>query len=210
MGNVAIAVTSCGDCIVENNVIVMSQAFAARAIVAPAVQRAVDDLPLNHLTVRNNSIYAFAPNSSGIRVGMEGTQHAVVSNAVQSTAASGAWACLSLDLAVSAYATVDNNVCGFLAGAGHEWEEGSGTLANWRATSNFDLASNASAPGFASPTAPDYNLTASSAAVAMVNAGHPSASAPLEYFGNPRPTPPDAGAYEFGVAAGVFASGFED
>lgn len=209
VGNIAIALGSCQDCIVENNVIVSEQAFGSIGIAAPAVARAADDLPLNRLTIRNNSLYLAAPSSIGIRLGDEGSQHAVVSNALHSTTTSGTWACLSLNLAVAAYAAVDHNVCGFAAGTGREWEQGSGTLAAWRAATGFDLASRSALPGFAAPAAPGYRLEAASASSAIVDAGHPTASSAVEFHGLPRHAPPDAGAYEFGITDLVFRDGFE-
>jgi hypothetical protein len=209
VGNVAIALGSCQDCVVENNVIVSEQSFGSIGIAAPAVARAADDLPLTRLTVRNNSLYQTAPSSIGIRLGDEGTQHVVVSNALQSTATSGEWACLSLNLGVSAYAAVDHNVCGYVSGAGREWEQGSGSLAAWRVASGFDAASRAAAPGFAAPATPAHRLDATTAAAAMVGAGHPSRSAPLEFHGAPRTVPPDAGAYQFGTTDALFRDDFE-
>ncbi len=210
VGNASIAMGSCQDCIVENNVIINEQAFGGVGILAPATARALDDLPLERLTVRNNSIYMSAGDSTGIRLGDEGTQHVVVSNAMHSTATSGGWSCLSLNLPLAAYALVDNNVCGFVAGAGHEWEQGSGSLGTWRVASGFDTASSASIPGYIAPGAPDFDLSAASAASAMVGAGHASASALLEFHGNLRGATPDAGAYQFGITISLFQDGFED
>jgi hypothetical protein len=209
MGNVAIALSSCVDCIVENNRIEHAQSFGAFAVVAPASARASDDLPMARLTVRNNSMYTTAPNGGGIRVGTEGTQHVVVSNAVHATASVGSFHCLSLDLPFVAYAAVDNNVCGYVAGAGREWEEGSGALAALRVASGFDMASQAAAPGFAAPGEPSHDLTAASASSPMVGAGHATLSAPREFHGNVRPAPPDAGAHEYGVGESIFENGFE-
>jgi hypothetical protein len=210
LGNVAIAIASCVDCIVENNIVESEQAFGGIAILAPAVARGSDDATLTGLAVRNNSIHLAAGGSTGIRVGDEGTQHVIVSNALQSTAMSGAWSCLSLTLAPASYSAVDNNACGFVAGGGREWEQGSGSLAAWRGTSGFDLQSVAIAPGFASPGAPDHDLQAESAAAPMVGLGHATLSAVREYFGQLRGALPDAGAHQIGVAPGVFADGFED
>jgi len=210
VGNVAIALGSCQDCIVENNVIVNAQSFGSIGIAAPALARSGDDLPLTRLTVRNNSVYLTAPSSLGIRLGDEGTQHVVVSNALQSTATSGEWACLSLNLGVGAYAAVDNNVCGYVTGAGREWEQGSGSLTAWRASSGFDIASKNAVPGFAAPAASDPRLDAASAAAAIVGAGHPTRSAPREFFGALRAVPPDAGAYQFGTKDRIFDDDFEN
>lgn len=209
VGNIAIALASCQDCVVENNVIVSEQSFGSVAIAAPAAARAADDLPLTRLTARNNSVYLTAPSSIGIRLGDEGSQHRVVSNALHSTTTSGTWSCLSLNLGVAAYAAVDNNVCGYAAGAGREWEQGSGTLAAWRSATGLDLGSQSALPGFVAPAGPGYRLDAAADTSAMVGAGHPTASAPLEYHGLPRSAPPDAGAYEFGIYDSVFRDDFE-
>jgi hypothetical protein len=210
VGNAAIAIASCVDCIVENNIVESEQAFGGVGILAPAVARASDDAILSRLIVRNNSIHLAAGDSIGIRVGDEGTQHVVVSNAIHGTAASGEWACLSLNLPSASYAAVDHHACGFVAGGGREWEQGSGSLTSWRGSSGFDLASVAATPGFVSAGAPNHDLRAASAASVMVGLGHATLSAPSEYFGQPRGALPDAGAHQFGVEPGIFADGFED
>ena len=209
MGNVAIALASCQDCIVENNLIEHEQDFGVVAILAPALARGVEDLPMSNLVVRNNSVFTHSADSTAIRVGDEGSGHAIVSNALQSDATTGGWACLSLNLAVANYTTVDNNVCGFVAGAGREWEQGSGALAAWRAASGFDLASVEANPGFAAAGAPDHDLRAATATAAMVGAGHPLLSAPLEFLGGPRGLPADAGAWQFGAGDSIFVDGFD-
>jgi hypothetical protein len=127
----------------------------------------------------------------------------VVSNALQSTATSGTWACLSFDLPFASYAAVDNNVCGYVTGAGREWEQGSGALASWRAASGFDFASQAAAPGFAAPSGPTYDLSSGSTSAPMVGAGHATQSSPTEVLGGPRGSPPDAGAYQRGAGLPV-------
>jgi hypothetical protein len=210
VGNTAIALSSCVDCIMENNRIENEQVVEFTGISAPALGHDANDLTMTHLTVRNNSIYTTANQDSlGIRLGDEGTQHVIVSNAIQATNTSGQFACLSLNLPTSAYAAVDNNVCGFVAGGGREWEEGSGSLGAWRTASGFDLASIAAAPGFASPGAPMHDLRAAVVSAAMVDAGHPGLSAPLEFFGGLRDATPDAGAHEFGSNDMIFVDGFE-
>lgn len=209
VGNVAIAIGSCVDCIVENNLIESSQSFGGIGILAPAVLRGGDDAVLTGLIVRNNSIHLAAPGSTAIRVGDEGSQHVIVSNAMQSVATSGSWACLALDLAAASYGQVDHNVCGYVAGAGREWEQGSGALEAWRLVSGHDAASIFAAPGFASPGAPQYGLRAASASAPMVGAGAPASSASTEFHGMPRGTPPDAGAHQFGIEPHVFSDGFE-
>lgn len=73
----------------------------------------------------------------------------------------------------------------------------------------FDIASQAVLPGFTSAGAPTHDLTAASALSPMVGAGHPTRSAPLEFYGNSRGTPPDAGAHQFGSSPSLFGNGFE-
>lgn len=208
VGNVAIALASCSDCVVENNLVESAQPFGTVAVLAPALPRAADDAPLQRLVVRNNSIFTAAAGSTGIRVGGEGNGHVVASNALQSVS-SGEWACLSLDLPSAAYALVDHNVCGFDAGAGREWEQGSGNLAAWTAATGWDAHSLQQLPGFAAPGAPQHDLRAASADAAMVGLGHPTHSAPLQYSGALRGIPPDAGAHQFAQALDLFADGFE-
>ncbi|MBL0163933.1 MAG: right-handed parallel beta-helix repeat-containing protein [Xanthomonadales bacterium] len=210
VGNTAIALSSCVDCIIENNIIEHEQPFEITGISAPALGHDGNDLMMTHLTVRNNSIYTTANQDSlGIKVGGEGTQHVIVSNAIQATNTSGLFACLSLNLPTNAYAAVNNNVCGYVAGGGREWEEGSGSLSAWSMASGFDLASLALAPGFASPGAPTHDLRAANIGAAMVDAGHLTLSAPREFFGNLRGASPDAGAHDFGSNDVIFANGFE-
>jgi hypothetical protein len=210
MGNVAIALGSCQDCIVENNLIEHEQAFGVVAILAPALARGAEDLPMSNLTVRNNSVFTHSADSTAIRVGDEGSAHVIVSNALQSSAVAGGWACLSLDLAAANYSAVNNNVCGFVVGGGREWEQGSGSLAAWQTASGLDLDSVAANPGFAAAGAPDHDLRAATATAPMVAAGHPSLSAPLEFLGGSRGLPADAGAWQYGSGDVIFVNGFDD
>jgi len=207
VGNAVIAVANCVDCVVENNRIENQQTGSTIGILAPAKTREAVDLALTHLIVRNNSIYLTAPGSVGIRLDTEGTQHAVISNAIQATAATGTFSCLSLDLPVSAYSAVDYNVCGYVAGSGREWEHGSGALPAWRAASSFDLHSVAQNPGFAAPGAPGHDLRAATAIVPMVGAGDPANSAPHEFYGVLRGPAPDAGAHQYGIDDVIFRDG---
>jgi hypothetical protein len=210
VGTAAIALGACVDCLVENNVIVHAQPHAIIAIRAPASQFGSDDAQLDALVVRNNSIHIATSNSVGIAVGGEGNGHVIVGNAIESVAATGFWACLSLDLPPANYAAVDHNVCAHVAGAAREWEAGSGTLAAWRAASGFDANSRAAPPGFVAPQAPSFDLSATGAQAAMVGQGDPFLGAPLDFFGQARGTPPDAGAFQWQASPGVFGNGFED
>lgn len=207
LGNAAVALTSCVDCVVENNRIVHEQPFSITAIRAPAQVRASDDAPLQRLRVRNNSLYISGIGGIGISIGTEGTQHEVAGNAIRYNGGTASWACLSLDLPAAAYAGVDYNVCGYTPAAQREWEQGSGTLASWRAQSGLDQRSRAADPGFAQPVAPFYDLNAASMQSALIGAGHPRLGAAQDFYGIPRPLPPDAGAHQ--NADRVFADGME-
>ncbi len=209
VGTAGIALASCVDCLVENNLIVHQQPHAIIGIRAPSTANGPGDATLDALTVRNNSIFIASSNSVGIDVGAQGSGHRIVSNALQSVESAGFWACLALNLPTSAYAAVDHNVCGYVAGAQREWELGSGALAQWQTLSGFDTASLQQAPGFAAPAFPDHDLRASSAQAAMIGRGHPSQSAPLDFEGQARGAPPDAGAHQFALPVSVFGDGFE-
>jgi len=208
-GTAGIALASCVDCLVENNLIVHQQPNAIIGIRAPSTAGGAGDATLDALTVRNNAIFIATSNSVGIEVGAQGSGHRIVSNALHSVATTGFWSCLSLSLPPSAYDAVDHNVCGFVAGAQREWEFGSGALAQWRALSGFDTASLQQAPGFNAPAFPDYDLRAASAQAAMVGRGHPSLSAPFDVDGRPRGALPDAGAHQVLRPSSVFGDGFE-
>lgn len=209
VGQTAIAVGICSDCVVENNVIVQQQAPGTIGISAPAPAFGSGDALLQNLIVRNNSIYISATNSIGIRLGGEGSGHQIVSNAIQSVAVSGSFACLDANLPAASYAAINHNVCGFVAGAGREWELGSGTIAQWRAASGFDFSSIHANPGYAAPGGPAFDLQAAGGDVPMVQAGHAVLSSDFDFLGAPRSPPPDAGAREWQADDHLFASGFE-
>lgn len=210
VGTAAITLGACIDCLVENNVIVHEQPHSVIGIRAPGSQFGAGDATLTRLVVRNNSIHVATPNSVGIAVGGEGADHVVVGNAIESVAASGFWACLSLDLPTPAYVDVDHNVCNYVAGAGREWESGSGALAAWRGASGFDARSFLEPPGFASAPAPSFDLSAIDGEAAMVGRGDPVLGAPEDFFGVARGASPDVGAYQWSVHdAPVFRDGFE-
>lgn len=214
MGNIAIAVNACVDCLIENNVVIAGQTFAGATtlIRAPGAIRGGEDAALNHLRVRNNSLYARASGGAlGIRVDTEGSNHEIVANALRYTG-SGVWSCLAVDRTAASYAAIDRQVCGFAGSAGQRWEFANSTLANWQVASGFDVNSIFADPGFAAPDDPSFDLRAANAAAVMVDRGDALFGAPTDFFGNPRPVLPDAGAYEFSLtsASRVFADGFEN
>lgn len=205
-GNTLIGVAACQDCIIEDNVVINRQSYGAIAIAAPDRALGGGDLEQDAVVVRNNSIFLGDGGGTAILLGGQGDEHIAVSNAVHTTGASSSFNCFRLDLPLSAYATIDNNICFTPAAAAAEWADGYGGLATWQAASGFDLASVTGDPGFSDPTAGD--LAAASAGALMVDSGHPTLSSPVEVSGFPRPIPPDCGAYEYGVD-GIFSDGFE-
>jgi MYXO-CTERM domain-containing protein len=205
VGNMAIGVSSCVNCLIENNVVISEQTdFGTTGIAVPDRDRGAGDAEMTNVDVRNNSIYMSGAGGTGIRVTSEGTGHMIVSNAIHYSGTASSWRCLDAGLAPADYEAVDNNVCFFpSAGSGAEWEDGSGTspdpLAAWQAASGLGASSVMEDPGFSSPDGPDFNLRASSESAAMVDAGHPTLSAPLDFDGNARDSAPDSGAFEHGA-----------
>ncbi len=208
VGNTAIALSSCVDCLVENNLIVHAQPFGTRGVSAPADARGPNDAAMARLVVRNNSFHTSTPGREAIRIGNEGDGHVVVANAMQLDAAGGDWACFEFAAPLSAFAAIDHNVCGYTIASGHAWVRGVGGLAAWQQASAFDLASLHAAPGYRAPAAPEHDLRAVSAAAAMVARGDSVLGAPLAFDGLPRGPLPDAGAHQWREDR-VFADDFE-
>jgi hypothetical protein len=192
VGNLAIGVGACANCVIENNVIIHEQNFGITAIAAPDRSLGSGDLPQDNIIVRNNSIY-IGPGSGGTAISVRemGDDHQIVGNAIAYTGASSSFNCLRADLGPTAYDAIDYNVCGFGAG---EWADGSGGLSAWQAL-GWDTHSQAAAPGFADPAHGD--LSAASASARIVDSGHPTLSSPIDIDGRLRDARPDVGAYEF-------------
>ena len=202
IGAVGIGIGSCDTCIIENNVILQQQpSFAFNAIKAPTKSRSAGDIALNKVTIRNNSIYT-SSSGTGINLGLEGTQHTVVSNAIHYTGTEK-FTCFNLGLATSAYTAIDNNTCYFPnALASSEWEAGSGTNPNplgaWQGLSGVSVNSQNVNPEFKDPSLPQVDLSPQNISSAIVGAGH-NTSSPKDYRGKTRDAQPDAGAFEFGT-----------
>jgi hypothetical protein len=205
-GNVLIGVAACQGCVIENNVIVHAQDYGARAIAAPDRDLGPGDLEQDRVVVRNNSIWIAGGGGSAIHLGGQGDEHQAVSNAIHYAGTSGSFNCFELGLPLAAYAAIDHNLCHTPAAPAAEWADGHGDLAAWVAASGFDASSSTNDPGFAAPQAGD--LSAAAADAAMVDAGHPTLSSPIEIGGFARGAAPDAGAHEWGVEV-IFIDGFE-
>jgi hypothetical protein len=188
VGNVAIGVGACVDCLIENNVVIHYQDFGVNAIAVPDRDPGSGDAETTNVTVRNNSILV-SSGGRGIRVYEEGTSHQIVSNAIQYTGDSSSWQCLQTDLPASRYEAIDYNVCGFEHG---DWAVGADDLAAWQAL-GWGVHSQATVPGFTG----DYDLTPVAENAAIVDAAHPTLSSPTDRNGTVRDAQPDVGAYEF-------------
>jgi hypothetical protein len=189
VGNLSIGVAACDGCLIEDNVVVQAQPGVA--ISAPDRESGAGDLPLDAVTIRNNSIL-YAPGTSGaaIHLGSAGTGHEVVSNAVLHGGTSGA--CFQADLPDSAYSVFDYNLC--RPPAGGAWGLDVGGLEQWQAARALDAHSRAADPRFRSIAAP-YDFSAADGSP-LIGGGDPVHSAPTSFSGAARDASPDAGAYE--------------
>jgi len=186
VGNVAIGISACVGCLIENNVVIHEQAFGVTAIAVPDTSQGAGDAQTTGAIVRNNSIYVTSPDwGIGIRVDSEGAGHTIVSNAMEYTGASDWWSCLEADLPASSYDAIDSNVCGYSSGIWANWV---GDLADWQAL-GWGTHSQAANPGFTSA----WDLSPVSTGAASVDAGHPTLSSSTDIDGYPRDSAPDAG-----------------
>ncbi|MEM1203042.1 MAG: right-handed parallel beta-helix repeat-containing protein [Acidobacteriota bacterium] len=207
VGNVGIGVASCDDCVIENNVVIQQNPFNTRGIAAPDRTRGPNDLPMDAVVIRNNSIYIGAESGgTGIRLNGEGSGHVLASNAIHYAGTSASFNCQDTDLPSSAYLDIDHSLCFHPSAPAAEWAHGMGSLLDWQTASGFDGNSNGIDPGFTDPEA--WDLVPSGENAATVDSGHPTLSSPVAIDGAPRDGQPDAGAFEWGVGL-IFADGFE-
>jgi hypothetical protein len=198
VGNMGIGTNACENCLIENNVVIHEQPFGQTSIAVPDRDRDDSDLPMTDVTVRNNTVLVLTDESgNGIRVGGEGTNHVVVSNAVHYAGASDGYACFDLTASPDSYAVSDNNLCYLENAPGANWESSFGDLASWQATSGHDAASLDIDPELTNTLGPDFDLAPSSATSPLVGNGHPDQSSPTDITGQPRDDAPDIGAYEY-------------
>jgi Right handed beta helix region len=124
MGNVAVALSACVDCVVENNVITSTLPYGTLAVAAPAAS-GPGDATLERLRIRNNSIrLATAAGSTAIRLGDQGSGHQIASNAIQFDGVSGA---NCFDVTNPAALSMDWNICG----GGARWSRTLPTFSQW-------------------------------------------------------------------------------
>lgn len=198
VGNMGIGLNACDTCVIENNVVVFDQDFGATAIAVPDRDRAADDLPMTSITVRNNTVYFPSDQrGTGIRLGGEGTNHNVVSNAVYYGGTGDGFNCFDMDLAPAAYDAVDHNLCYAPNTSEADWESAVGSLAEWQAATGLDGSSLVADPVFVSIADGAYDLRPTSAASPLVDHGHPQQSSAMDLTGQARDASPDIGAYEY-------------
>jgi parallel beta-helix repeat protein len=196
-----ITLSSCPDCIIENNVLIsnISGGFRQIGIWMPtsASADAQDDINERNV-IRNNTIW-FGSSSNGgavgIRIGTEGMGHIISNNTVYygSTTAGNGVSCFDYSLALTAYAFINNNHC--YSAATYAWVEGRGDISAWRtysAAQGFDTASITGNPLFTNaPT--DFTPLVGSPLIGAGDALHESA---FDITGKARPGLPSIGAYE--------------
>jgi hypothetical protein len=209
VGNIAIGVSSCIDCVIENNVIINDQGTFLNAIAAPNRAAGNGDAETERVIIRNNSIYMSSGGGEAIVVngeGNQGTGHVVVNNAIHYDGNANSFNCLNLTSAVTAFNEVDNNICYRPNSPSSNWEASYGSLASWQNSTGFDTNSSTSDPGFKNPANDD--LSAIDQFAQMVDSGHPTLSSLSDILGQNRDSIPDIGAYEWAVDL-IFINGFE-
>ncbi len=200
-GNMALTVTGCPGCVIENNLIVSETSLEMRGIsVATGPARAAkgDDVNTGNI-IRNNTIW-YGPNSkaggTGINVGFEGMGHVIANNTVTysatSTGNNGPFKCYSYPLALASYAFIDNNHCE--SAASYFWEAERGKLAAWKTYSTdfgFDTSSISGNPMF---TAAGTNFTPT-AGSPLIGRGNAARGSVLDMTAKTRSNPPAIGAF---------------
>ncbi len=208
VGRVGIGLGSCDNCVVENNIISNHQEFPIRAILAPDRNLAANDLPLDNISIRNNSI--FINNSSAstaITVSTMGANHLIVSNAISYTGNSNSFNCFDTDLPSSSYLDINNNLCYTPNAPNAEWSNHFGNLSQWQISSGFSINAIEMNPGYFNPE--NNSLWAQDQQASIVNTGHSTLSSACDYNCRPRGANPDIGAYEWVGDVVVFNNGFE-
>lgn len=197
LGNCSICLTSAPGAIVENNLIVNTQAtYHAGVAIPDRTPGAGDDIDTGAI-VRNNTIFLAQPasGSEGIALGTgSGSNLQVVSNLIYyGTAANASHYCFA-HTALSNYAAFANNLCHH-AGGGGRWSSVYSSLADAQA-SGFDTSGLDSNPLFVVLPASDNHwndqLNVGSPAV---NAGHATLSSAQDRLSISRIVP-DIGSRE--------------
>ena len=179
VGNLAIGVASCVDCIIENNIVVQTLIGGATGIASPNRSTVAPDLDVSGTVVRNNSVY-FGGSASGraYYVGERGGDYVVTNNIGYFANPQSGNSCYDFDLSADAYQLVNSNLC-----FGASFDSG---------TTGLDGMASAADPRFLD--APD-DLRLAADSVARSRGTTLSVSS-TDILGNPRDATPDLGAYE--------------
>jgi hypothetical protein len=179
VGNLSIGISSCADCVIENNLVVQRN-IGGHGIRVPDRKTQPPDLDLERATVRGNTVWFSGPGGgTGIAVGERGRGHVVASNIVAYDAEAPRLTCYAFDLEPSAYALVDANL-------GHHC----GTYEMGAA--GMDARALQADPKFVAPPE-DFRLAEGSPAR---DSGSEAGSPAEDIGGRARGAAPDRGAYE--------------
>ncbi|MES9941157.1 MAG: choice-of-anchor Q domain-containing protein [Candidatus Thiodiazotropha sp. 6PLUC2] len=179
VGNLSIGISSCVDCIIENNIVVQTIFGGAIGIASPNRLTAAPDVDVSGTVVRNNSVY-FGGSASGraYYVGERGSNYVVTNNIGYFANTQAGDSCYDFDLSASAYNMVNSNLC-----YGASFDSGTTGLDGMASTGN---------PLFIN--APD-DLRLNSVSPAR-DAGSSISYPAIDILGNARDGTPDLGAYE--------------
>ncbi|MFK8010825.1 MAG: right-handed parallel beta-helix repeat-containing protein [Marinicellaceae bacterium] len=209
VGNISIGVGACDTCTIENNIISNNQDFNVRGIAAPDRLLGPEDLPMDNIVIRNNSIYFNNPASgTGIILGTMGNNHVIASNAIYYNGNLDSFNCFDTDLPFSEYLDMDYNLCYHPNAGNAEWSHNQGGLLQWQKASGFSQNASMTNPGFEDPE--NNQFWAQNQSMAIVNTGHPIFSSDCDYDCTPRDITPDIGAYEWIENDTIFAHGFDE
>jgi hypothetical protein len=197
VGNTGIGVSSCRNCLIENNIVIQNQPVGGVGIAAPDRSFSPEDTASDSIVIRNNTVYFGSTASAviGVQLDEQGSHHVCANNLVFLAGGTLTGSYFSLDLPSSSYDLVDYNL-GFGGAQSVKWEQKAGALAAWKTQSGFDahsLQANPLLPVSATGAAPLMPPSGSPA----VNAALASAAPVDDYYGKSRNNQPDIGALEY-------------
>lgn len=199
VGYIGIGLRGCTRCVVEDNQLVWTGTGGNQAISMYVNTPSASDELGTALTIRSNSI--FMQNASGspgvIRLLNEGTGHTVASNLIVLGSSTTSTAkCFDPSVyPIGSFLAFDNNLCvrqgGVAAYSAAYATLGAAQLAG------FDVHGLSTDPMLAAqPSAANsYGMNLSSGSPAL-GKGHPTKSAPTDFYNRLRGTLPDVGAYQ--------------
>lgn len=207
VGSVGIGATSWLRGKIQNNVIVQNNSACGGTcgndgILLPDTTRGSNDQAQTDVLVANNSIYIGSQNEDngrGIVIGTEGTNYVAINNTIQMVGTQATWVCFSYPLSNTAYTAINGNSCYHPSASSAQWEQGTGNLAAWKATTGSPDANSIEG------TNPNYSNAAASAPVyttlsisgsPLRGAGVHTNAPTFDLIGTTRANPPSIGAYE--------------